>query len=61
MSSFVSKVKLENEEYVESEGKWNIRVMTKQRGKMIHDPLYVFKLDENLLSIGKLREHDYYF
>jgi len=47
--SFGSKVKLGNGEFVEVEGKGNIRVATKQGCKVIHDTLYVPKLDENLL------------
>ena len=57
--SFGSKVKLGNGEYVEVEGKGSIGVATKQGGKVIHDTFYVPKLDENLLSIGQLLEHDY--
>lgn len=58
-SSFRSKVKLGNKEYVEVEGKDSIGVATKQGGKVIHDTLYVPKLDENLLSIGQLLKHGY--
>ena len=58
-SSFSSKVKLGNGEYVEVKGKGSIGVATKQGNKTIHDTLYVPALDENLLSIGQLLEHDY--
>lgn len=57
--SFGSKVKLGNGEFVEVEGKGSIRVATKQGCKVIHDTLYVPKLDENLLSVGQLLEHGY--
>ncbi|KAI5390160.1 hypothetical protein KIW84_075471 [Lathyrus oleraceus] len=58
-SSFGSKVKLGNGEHVEVKGKGNIGVTTKQGSKVIHESLYVPELDENLLSIGQLLEHDY--
>jgi len=58
-SSFGSKVKLDNGEYIEVEGKGSIGVATKQGGKVIRDTLYVPKLDEKLLSIGLLLEHGY--
>jgi len=45
-SSFASKVKLDNGEYVEVEDKDNIRGTTKQRVKVIHDTLYFPQLDE---------------
>lgn len=45
---------------MEIKGKGCIAVETKQGNKAIHDVFfYVPNLDENLLSIGQLLEHDY--
>ena len=41
-SSFGSKVKLDNGEYIEVEGKGSIGVATKQGGKVIRDTLLFF-------------------
>ena len=57
--SIRSKVRLENGEDVEIKGKGSIGVETKQGNKAIQDVIYVSDLDENLLSIGQLLEHDY--
>lgn len=57
-STFFSEVKLDNGEYVEVQCKENIGVKTRQGRKVIHGTFYVPKLDEILLSIGKLLEHD---
>lgn len=50
---------MRNGEDVEVEGRGIIGVTTKQGGKVTHNNLYVPKLYENLLSIGKLLEHGY--
>jgi hypothetical protein len=40
-------------------GKGNIEVETKRGLKKIREILFVLELDQNLLSIGQLMEHDY--
>lgn len=57
--TYDSKVKLGNRDYVEVEDKGSIGVATKQGCMVIHDTLYVPKLDKKLLSTGELLKHGY--
>jgi len=60
-TSFNSKVKMRNGAVVDVKGKCSVGVETKRRLKQIHDVLFVPELDQNLLSIEQLMEHDYAF
>jgi hypothetical protein len=56
---FHSKVKMRNGVVVDIKGKGSIGVETKRGLKKICDVLLVLELDQNLLSVGQLLEHDY--
>jgi hypothetical protein len=58
-TSFHSKVKMGNGAVVDVKGKGNVGVETKRGLKKIREVLFVLELDQNLLSIGQLLEHDY--
>jgi hypothetical protein len=58
-TSFHSKVKMGNGAVVDVKGKGNVGVETKRGLKKIREVLFVPELDQNLLSIGQLMEHDY--
>jgi hypothetical protein len=58
-TSFHSKVKMGNGVVVDVKGKGNVGVETKRGLKKIHEVLFVLELNQNLLSIGQLMEHDY--
>jgi hypothetical protein len=57
-TSFHSKVKMRNGVVVDVKGKGNVQVETKGL-KKIREVLFVSELNQNLLSIGQLMEHDY--
>jgi hypothetical protein len=58
-TSFHSKVKMGNGDVVDVKGKGYVGVETKRGLEKIREVLFVPELDQNLLSIGKLMEHDY--
>ncbi|XP_021630936.1 uncharacterized protein LOC110628530 isoform X1 [Manihot esculenta] len=53
------KVKLENGEIVESQGKGSIYIQTKQGIKLVPDVLFIPSLDQNLLSVAQMMKKDY--
>lgn len=52
-------MKIGNGVVVNIKGKGSIGVKTKKMMKWILDVLFVPELDQNLLSVGQLLEHDY--
>lgn len=57
--SITTKVRMEHGALVDTEGTGTISINIKWNGKQIHDVLYVFELEENLLSVGQLMKYDY--
>ena len=52
-------VRIGNDQYITLEGKRTIAISSCSGTKLISDVLYVFEIDQNLLSIGQLIENDY--
>lgn len=58
-SSFNSKVKVGNAQYIKAEGKGDVLIDTCSGIKLVSNVLLVPKVDRNLLSIGQLLEKEY--
>ena len=52
-------VRIGNDQYITLEGKRTIAISSCSGTKLISDVLYVFEIDQNLLSVGQLIENDY--
>ena len=57
--SYISRVKISNEDFVRVEGKGAIAVETKACTKILNNILYVPQLNHNLVSVGQLMESGY--
>jgi len=54
-----SKVKIGNGDYIAVKGIGDIDIDIESRTKIISDVLYVSKIDQHLLSVGRLLEKNY--
>lgn len=54
-----SRVKLGNGEFIDAKGRGSVMIKTPSGNKVIHDVLYVPKIDQNLLSLGQMVENNY--
>jgi hypothetical protein len=57
--SYMSKVRIGNEDYMKVEGKCAVEVETMSSTKSLKNVFYVPKINQNLVSIGKLIESGY--
>ncbi|XP_040942274.1 uncharacterized mitochondrial protein AtMg00810-like [Gossypium hirsutum] len=59
-TSFVSKVRIGNGEFIEAKGKGKTVICTESGNKTILEVLFVPDIDQNLLSVGQLLEKGYF-
>lgn len=58
-TSFISKVKIGNGEYIAAEGKGTVAIETLKGTKFIREVLFVPDVSQNLLSVGQLLENGF--